>query len=1161
MANVVNDRDRTLLSTSPRTISTTINIGADAASFLRGKNGGTITPSSITLTAVMAPAEFATPTPTITWHYAVSSAPDTWISLAGSTLTKVISNSDSYVSALSAGEHLTFRAIASKSGYRTTEPAYFQISYSEEPGQPATVLLSRTVTIVQADGSGVVTVFDNTGTTITVKRGDTSLTYGVSGANTYSVGTPIISPAGKVTLDSSPTNGVFDNITAMATDTDSVTVTYPVTVRDASGLNPTVIDGIQTFTKVKAVTAGSSVTANLTQDFLGIPTDSAGNNPVFTNASTTMQVYVNSILQTAGWTYTVSALSNVSYRDGNDASDQTDTGVGAVIDPFPLSIKSLTADTGYLTISATNGTTVINKTVNVAKNKGGVDGATVTWYKISSSAPVIYKSSPDLATDGAHTAIIFTPQKIVGSAAPVLATDVYYTATAGNAAEAGTATAVTVDVTPTIANNADIDKYTFRIYNDAAKTTLLDSEIIPVVFRGANGTNGTSPPLITLTANGIAFTGASPVATTVTGDTININATIANSVEAPNFSARAYNLAGTELGTITLGDVSGTRTLTAAQFTNSGTWATRKVVITATLSTVSDVYTVYRVDNGGSVVQGALVNSAHTLPAYNNGTVSSYTGSGSVIRVAEGNTELQFTAGAPAAGQWAATRAQLTGIISPGSITISGLTGVMADHSGMTTDTAVVRVTITGKTLAGVDFPTILLDQTLTKSKQGTQGDLGDSSRRAYALFTGNPASVTWDGPAATLTIAGDNLPGLATVSDPNAATAWTSTIQNPSSGQAMFQSDGIYNGTNTVWQSPYLSNLKVGTLAAIVADLGAVSISSNGRLSSGRTTATGTVGAGFFLGDESGTKKFSIGTADNTKGLIWDGSDLQLQISGTAGVKLYNTATTTHIGTINIDTLLGRAALNLQSEIDYIALRAKGPGGYGTVIYHVDPFGVTNGAGFDVTPIVDGAAVEFRGYKTNNTYISTLAATTTNTSNLYLQAGNYGSNGTVYIKGSAISLNAALTSTSSAAFTSISVTSGTQVANLNASYLQSKQIVDDANWWDRIAGINATGVLEGMKYLDFHRLSGDIDGTIDYGVRLYLEGGTATGNGYLRVIQTNGTAAQDQTIIAGVDQAMGSPTYALNATTIPNALGADKPLKWMKSYLNGSIIYIPYVQ
>lgn len=876
MANVVNDRDVTLLSTSPRTISTSVTIGADAASFLRGKNGGTITPSSITLTANLAPAEFATPTPTIVWHYAVSSTPDTWVPLAGSTLTKVIANSDSFVTSLLPGEHLTFRAVASKAGYRTTEPAYFEVSYSEAPGEAPIVLLSRTATNVQANSLGEVTVFSNTGTTITVRRGESLLTYGASGANTFSVGTPIIDPAGKVTLDAAPVNGVFGNITAMASDTDSVIVTYPVTIRDAQGLNPIVINGIQTFTKVRAG-AGVSVTANLTQDFIGIPTDSVGNGAVYTNASTTMQVYVNGILQTAGWTYTVFALSNVSYRDANDVSDQTDTGTGAVIDPFPVSITSLTADTGSLTITATDGNIVITKTLNVVKNKGGVSGTTVTWYKISPSAPVIYKSSPDVSTDGAHTPITFTPQKIVGDALPVLATNVYYTATAGNAAEAGTATLVTMAVTPTITNSADIDKYTFKIYNDASKTTLLDSEIIPVVFRGANGSNGVSPPLITLTANGIAFTGASPGATTVFGDTINITATIANSVESPSFSAHAYNSAGTDLGTITLGDVGGIRTLTAAQFTNSGTWATRKVVVTATLSTVSDTYTIYRVDNGGSAVQGALVNSSHTLPAYNNGTVSSYTGSGSVIRVAEGNTELQFTTGAPAAGQWAATRAQLTGTISPGSITLSGLTGVMADHSGMNTDTAVVRVTITGKTLAGVDFPAILLDQTLTKSKQGTEGISGDSSRRAYALFSGNPASVAWDA-GSSLTVSGDTLPGVSTVSNPNAATAWTSTIQNPASGQAMFQSDGIYNGTNTVWQSPYLSNLKVGNLAAISANMGTVEIATSGSVWSGKTSSTDTANAGFFLGNESNVTKFFIGNGGDTKSLKWDGTNLTIK-------------------------------------------------------------------------------------------------------------------------------------------------------------------------------------------------------------------------------------------------------------------------------------------
>ena len=89
-----------------------------------------------------------------------------------------------------------------------------------------------------------------------------------------------------------------------------------------------------------------------------------------------------------------------------------------------------------------------------------------------------------------------------------------------------------------------------------------------------------------------------------------------------------------------------------------------------------------------------------------------------------------------------------------------------------------------------------------------------------------------------------------------------------------MYQTDGIYVvGTNTItWATPYLSNLKVGSLDAISANLGVVSIASAGNLHSGKTSSSDTT-AGFFLGNDSGTPKFAVG--DSTYGFSWNGSVL----------------------------------------------------------------------------------------------------------------------------------------------------------------------------------------------------------------------------------------------------------------------------------------------
>ena len=157
----------------------------------------------------------------------------------------------------------------------------------------------------------------------------------------------------------------------------------------------------------------------------------------------------------------------------------------------------------------------------------------------------------------------------------------------------------------------------------------------------------------------------------------------------------------------------------------------------------------------------------------------------------------------------------------------------------------------------------------------GGVGSQGNSAARAYALYTGNP-TVT----GAAVVKTGTTLPATTDFS-PTAATAFTTTVQAPASGQAMFQSDGIYNPvTNqTTWGTPYLSNLKVGNLSAISADMGAITagtitLNSAGYIQGGQTAYN--TGTGFFLGYSGAAYKLSIGSSSGGN-LTWSGTALQL--------------------------------------------------------------------------------------------------------------------------------------------------------------------------------------------------------------------------------------------------------------------------------------------
>jgi hypothetical protein len=153
-------------------------------------------------------------------------------------------------------------------------------------------------------------------------------------------------------------------------------------------------------------------------------------------------------------------------------------------------------------------------------------------------------------------------------------------------------------------------------------------------------------------------------------------------------------------------------------------------------------------------------------------------------------------------------------------------------------------------------------------------GPAGTSARIMFARIASNPTPVSGN-----VTVSGDNRPTGTQASAVWGAAfnvTWSATDPDPSSNNSLYQSDGLWNGTNTIWSTPYISSLKVGSLSAITVNTGALTVQDTltintlGKILGGQTDyATGT---GFFLG-YSGAYKFSIG--DSTKYLRWDGSNL----------------------------------------------------------------------------------------------------------------------------------------------------------------------------------------------------------------------------------------------------------------------------------------------
>jgi hypothetical protein len=150
-------------------------------------------------------------------------------------------------------------------------------------------------------------------------------------------------------------------------------------------------------------------------------------------------------------------------------------------------------------------------------------------------------------------------------------------------------------------------------------------------------------------------------------------------------------------------------------------------------------------------------------------------------------------------------------------------------------------------------------------------GSDGASSRICYAKSTSTSLSST---PSTYQTSGSSSFPPTNTW---GGAETWQATPPTLAVNEALFQSDGIYNPMTdlTTWNAPYLSNLKVGALSAISANLGTVTA---GELiisgSAGTPTISGTTmtGAGAHFYNDG---RFALGNAAGN--IVFDGTNVNL--------------------------------------------------------------------------------------------------------------------------------------------------------------------------------------------------------------------------------------------------------------------------------------------
>jgi hypothetical protein len=168
----------------------------------------------------------------------------------------------------------------------------------------------------------------------------------------------------------------------------------------------------------------------------------------------------------------------------------------------------------------------------------------------------------------------------------------------------------------------------------------------------------------------------------------------------------------------------------------------------------------------------------------------------------------------------------------------------------------------------------------------GATGPNGSSSRIAYARIAGSPTPVS----GTVTTSGGSSYPSGSATWGTSFNTTWSGSDPDPSSNNSLFQTYGVYNGTNTVWDTPFLASLRVGQLSAITTNTGTLTINSGGYLAAGNaeissTTMTG-AGAKIYAG---GT--FAMGNTSTN--ISFNGTQMTLNGNVVATSNINNNAVT----------------------------------------------------------------------------------------------------------------------------------------------------------------------------------------------------------------------------------------------------------------------------
>jgi hypothetical protein len=449
-------------------------------------------------------------------------------------------------------------------------------------------------------------------------------------------------------------------------------------VVDLTISNETTLDWTSGYTITAVSTNGadgvgiSAISVVSTNNAHTIPTDNAGNNGVYTGSGTTLRVFEGATeLTYDGAGLTAGKWKVVATATGITAGAISLSGITAVV----ANHSAMTADTASVSYAITgkraDGSAISLATIQtLSKSKAGVIGNDAIYNYIDSTSPVISKDAQNAGTSGAHTNITVTGKRVVGATESTYG---FLTVTGNGDVEAATATANTI--TTTIGNNDGKTSYTAKLYDQAtvAGATLLDTQVIPVIFKGANGAD--SIVVGPAGAAGNSYRVAYAVSTLSSLNSTPATTTTTGSTSFP--SANAFGGSETWTGAVS--------TLTAGQYqfkldgvyspsTGNTVWGIpyQAALKVGSLSAISA--------NMGSITSGSVV--LDNAGFIRGGQTAYATGTGFFLGYSD--TTYKFSIGVGAAGvmsqglSWDGTALDIKGNLTAGSISLGTGFGVSA---------------------------------------------------------------------------------------------------------------------------------------------------------------------------------------------------------------------------------------------------------------------------------------------------------------------------------------------------------------------------------------------------------------------------------------------------------------------------------------------------